>query len=130
MEYLGCKVVHANYITECCGASSVLTKEELANDMLKSIFQDVEDSGADVIVTVCPMCNFNLDSRQRYLGLKRRIPVLHFTQLMGLAMEIKSKELGMSANITNTSPLMKKLRSVKLKKLRDTKRSREMVIET
>ena len=129
LDYLGCKTVHANYITECCGASSVLTKEALANDMLKSIFQDVEASGADVIATVCPMCNFNLDSRQRYLGLKRKIPVLHFTQLMGLAMEIKPKDLGLNTNITSPSPLMKKIRNIKLKKLQDTKGSKEMVIE-
>jgi heterodisulfide reductase subunit B len=129
MESLGCDVVHANYITECCGASSVLTKEELANDMLESIFNDVEDTGADVVVTVCPMCHLNLDSRQRYLRMKRRIPVLHFTQLMGLAMDLKQKDLGLNTNITNVAPLVKKIERMKMEKLESIRPEKELMID-
>jgi heterodisulfide reductase subunit B len=130
MESLGCNVVHANYITECCGASSVLTKEELANDMLKSIFNDVEDTGADVVVTVCPMCHLNLDSRQRYLGMKRRIPVLHFTQLIGLAMDLKQKDLGLNTNITNIAPLMTKIKKLKQEKFESIRIPEELMIKS
>ena len=63
-EALGADVTHSNYLTECCGASCVLTKDQIANTMLNNIFDDANSFSADLIVTVCPMCNFNLYSRQ------------------------------------------------------------------
>ena len=113
LEALGAEVTHSNYLTECCGASCVLTKDIMANTMLNNIFQDALSFGADVIVTVCPMCKFNLDSRQIKIKMKKKIPILQFTQLLGLALEISPKNLGLNTNITTIKPLLSKIEHIK-----------------
>ena len=113
LEILGADVTHSNYLTECCGASCVLTKDEMANSMLNNIFDDAIGFGADVIVTVCPMCKFNLDSRQIKIKMKKKIPILQFTQLLGLALEISPKKLGLNTNITTIKPLLSKIQHIK-----------------
>ena len=114
LETLGAEVTHSNYLTECCGASCVLTKDEMANTMLNNIFADANDFKADAIITVCPMCKFNLDSRQSKIKLKKKIPILQFTQLLGLALELPPKKLGLNTNITTIKPLLNKIQHIKL----------------
>lgn len=113
LDALGVEVTHSNYLTECCGASCVLTKDEMVKPMLNNIFNDANGFGADVIVTVCPMCKFNLDSRQGKIKLKKKVPILQFTQLLGLALEIPPKKLGLNTNFTTIKPLLNKIEHIK-----------------
>jgi heterodisulfide reductase subunit B len=126
LEVLGVEVTHSNYLTECCGASCVLTRDEMADDMLNEIFNDAEAFKADAIITVCPMCKFNLDSRQDRLKLKRKIPILQFTQLIGLALEIPPKKLGITGNMTTVQPLLNKIN--KIRRLHEEDRSEVMEV--
>ena len=86
------------YKTECCGASSALTQEDVCTKLCNAILKIAKDSGADCIATACPMCQQNLDMRQvtveKQYGLQYRMPVPFFTQLIGLAMGLDSKALG------------------------------------
>jgi succinate dehydrogenase / fumarate reductase cytochrome b subunit len=75
--------------------------------------QDALASGADCIVTPCPLCHLNLDSRQpeveKVIGHKLGLPVLHLPQLIALALGVKPKELGLERHIVSTRPVLEKL---------------------
>jgi heterodisulfide reductase subunit B len=113
VEALGGQSVHYNDKTRCCGASLVLTDESVMLEMTKDILLSAKNLGADCIVTPCPMCHFNLDAKQReiesHYGLRINMPILYFTQLMGIAFGLGSKELGLNRNIVSPSRILEKL---------------------
>ncbi|MBC2710780.1 MAG: CoB--CoM heterodisulfide reductase iron-sulfur subunit B family protein [Desulfosarcina sp.] len=85
----------------CCGASLVSTQPEVGLERVFAILKAAK--GADLIVTVCPMCQMNLDAWQarasRMAGEKLSITVLYLPQLLGLAMGLASHELGLDLNL-------------------------------
>jgi heterodisulfide reductase subunit B len=85
----------------CCGASLVSTQTEVGLKRVCAILKAAK--GADLIVTVCPMCQMNLDAWQskasRMAGEELSITVLYLPQLMGLAMGLSSRELGLDLNL-------------------------------
>lgn len=99
--------------TQCCGwpLSSYATEQSFK--MAGTHIQEALDAGADCMVTPCPLCHLNLDSRQpevenvieRPLGL----PVLHLPQLVGLALGIEPQKLGLERHIVSTKPVLAKL---------------------
>jgi heterodisulfide reductase subunit B len=102
VETLGATSVELKDKTRCCGASLAITHEETMIEMSKRILQNAKAEGADCIVTVCPLCQFNLDAKQTdieaRLGMKLKIPVLFLTQLMGLAFGLSDRELEIGKN--------------------------------
>ncbi|MCB2146806.1 MAG: CoB--CoM heterodisulfide reductase iron-sulfur subunit B family protein [Deltaproteobacteria bacterium] len=85
----------------CCGASLVSTHPEAGLKRVCSILKAAR--GADLIVTVCPMCQMNLDAWQpkasRMAGEDLSITVLYLPQLLGLAMGLSHHELGLDLNL-------------------------------
>jgi len=83
--------------TRCCGGSLIITNRSAALDMVAKLLQDATYNNADVIATTCPMCNVNLEVYQRQVnhefGTNYSIPVVYFTQLMGIALGISEKSL-------------------------------------
>ena len=81
----------------CCGGSLIITNRKAALDMVHTLLLDAENRNADVIATTCPMCNVNLEQYQNQVnqeyGTKFSIPVVYFTQLMGLALGISPRQL-------------------------------------
>ena len=69
--------------------------------LLSDLFAAVE--GADCIVTVCPLCQMNLESYQglvsKQVGHAVNVPVLYLTQLLGLAFGLSEAQLGLKRNI-------------------------------
>lgn len=101
------------YKTECCGASLTLTREEIVLELVNKILKDAQLREADCLVTVCPFCHFNLDAKQRDVKRKFKenynLPIFYFTQLIGLALGISSKELGIDKHFVNPMELLKRL---------------------
>ena len=62
--------------------------------LIRRIISEVQYKGAQIITTLCPLCQFNLDAGQDKIGLAP-IPVPYFTQLAGLALGLSPDELGM-----------------------------------
>jgi heterodisulfide reductase subunit B len=95
LEALGVRVHRHNREASCCGTSLLTTKPEVGFQMVGAILE--ASSLADCIVTVCPMCHFNLDSYQdkvsQQMGRALRIPVLFLPQLMGLAFGLPESAL-------------------------------------
>ena len=84
----------------CCGGSLIITNRKAALEMVRILLKDAIDHGADVIATTCPMCNVNLEVYQdqvnREFGTHYSIPVMYFTQLMGMALGIAPRHLGIA----------------------------------
>ncbi|RLC23702.1 MAG: disulfide reductase [Deltaproteobacteria bacterium] len=95
---------------QCCGASNTTTKPEAGMELVGRILKAAQ--GADAILTVCPMCQMNLESSQKKIshkqGIELDIPVLFLPQFLGLAMGKIPKDVGLDLNLSNTGPLMKK----------------------
>jgi heterodisulfide reductase subunit B len=94
--------VHPNPLkAACCGGTLSTTKREVGLKLVSDLFRAVE--GADCVVTVCPLCQMNLESYQgpvsKKLGQPLHMPVLYLTQLLGLAFGLSEKELGLKHNI-------------------------------
>jgi heterodisulfide reductase subunit B len=111
MEALGAEAVDWSYKTDCCGGSLSLSTLEIALDLSQKILQNAIEVGADVIVTACPLCHANLDLRQKQIndqfGGQFDIPIVYFTQLMGVAYGLDAKKLGMDKHFSDAIGLLK-----------------------
>jgi heterodisulfide reductase subunit B len=89
IEALGGEVVDNPYKAKCCGAYHAVHMKEVAADLSHRILRQAQEAGADIIVTACPLCQFNLGDRQDEIKKHQRefegIPVVYYTQLMALA---------------------------------------------
>lgn len=103
LETLGAEVLDWSAKVDCCGGSLALTKREIVTQLVREIAEVAGAVGAEAIVTACPLCQANLDSRQASEGL----PVLYFTELMGLAMGIPQAKTWMKRHLIDPSPLLK-----------------------
>ncbi|MFH1784776.1 MAG: CoB--CoM heterodisulfide reductase iron-sulfur subunit B family protein [bacterium] len=111
MSAVGVETVDWPYKTECCGASFSLTKTDIVLKLSCDILQMASDEGAQAIVVACPLCQSNLDLRQKMINKKFKkkfnIPILYFTQLIGLSLGIEAKKLGLNKHIVSPIPLLK-----------------------
>jgi len=110
---VGATPVYYRGRTQCCGwpLSSYATTESF--QMAGNHLQEALAHGADCIVTPCPLCHLNLDSRQpeveKVIGEKLGLPILHLPQLIALALGVSPKELGLERHIVSTKPILEKL---------------------
>lgn len=115
IKALGAESVYYPDKTRCCGASLVVTDEEVMMEMTKRPLLTAKRAQADCIVTPCPMCHFNLDAKQRDIESRFDIdiglPVLYIPQLIGLAFGLSPKELGLHRNIVSPNKILEKLRT-------------------
>jgi heterodisulfide reductase subunit B len=91
MAALGAEAIPWSYKTDCCGASLVLTRTDIVRRLTRKILDGAKSAGADAVVVACPLCQANLDTRQeeisRESGKEYALPILYFTELIGLALE-------------------------------------------
>jgi heterodisulfide reductase subunit B len=96
---VGGKAIDWNFKTECCGASFSLSQTSVVGRLGAKIMQDAVARKAEAVVVACPMCHSNLDLRRgeinQRLEQKTDIPVLYITQVIGLALGIPEKKLGL-----------------------------------
>ena len=113
LEAAGAKIHPWDMGGRCCGASNMTTKPEVALDLVAAILQDAK--GADAIVTVCPMCQMNLEAYQKKVsGMVNEdlsIPILYLPQFLGLAIGLSEKDLHLDDNLSDLSAFRKKLQS-------------------
>jgi len=108
---LGATPVYYEGRVQCCGwpISSYATNASFT--MAGRHLTAAIAAGADCIVTPCPLCHLNLDSRQpdveKVIGQKLGIPILHLSQLIGLAIGIDPVTLGLNRHIVSTTPILR-----------------------
>ncbi len=109
---LGGEAVPWAFKTECCGASFSLSETDIVLELSGEILNTALEAGAECILVACPLCQSNLDLRQKGIekkyGKKINLPVLYFTELLGLALGMNMRELGLFKHIVNPSKLLER----------------------
>lgn len=109
---LGAEPVYYSGRTQCCGWPLSSYAPEQSFQMAGRHIQEAIAAGADCLVTPCPLCHLNLDSRQpeveKVIGAKLGLPVLHLPQLVCLALGISPDKLGLSKHIVSTRSFLDK----------------------
>jgi heterodisulfide reductase subunit B len=107
LSALGAEVVDWSYKTLCCGAAHALTRPDIVRTMSGNLIDHAREAGADAIAVACPLCHMNLDTRQMQLDHEDEIPILYFTQLMALALELPLKAAALNKNVVDPRPLLR-----------------------
>lgn len=96
--------------TACCGGAHTLSDSDTSTKLVLNILEAAEASGAEVIATECPTCHTGLEMHQvraeKKFGRKTSVKVLYFTQLLGLALGIGPRKLGIHTNISDSTDLI------------------------
>ena len=103
IEILGAEVVDFPGKTRCCGFPILTINKINSLSMVATHTQDAKSHGADIMVTPCPLCHLNLDGMQSQAAGQHNtsinLPILHLPQLLGLAMGMDPKTLGLKRNL-------------------------------
>jgi heterodisulfide reductase subunit B len=109
VERLGATALDWSYKVDCCGGSLSLTRTEIVLNLTRKILDNALAVGADLMVTACPLCHVNIDTRQAPLKLDRPMPILFITQLMGLAFGLNPHSLGLEKHMVDTRPVVERV---------------------
>ncbi|MHB1680564.1 MAG: CoB--CoM heterodisulfide reductase iron-sulfur subunit B family protein [bacterium] len=107
----GAEVVKFEAAASCCGGAHALQDESLAATLSAAVLSAAKKAGADILALPCPLCGAALDIKQPEIvkahGNEAKIPVVYFTQLIGLAMGKSAKELKLTDPISNPMDILK-----------------------
>jgi succinate dehydrogenase / fumarate reductase cytochrome b subunit len=110
---LGAEPVEYAGARKCCGFPVITMNRTTSLRQAGRHVADAIDAGADCLVTPCPLCHLNLDMQQpaaaRFVERDLDLPVLHLPQMVGLALGLEPKELGMSKHVVSTRDVQRKL---------------------
>jgi succinate dehydrogenase / fumarate reductase, cytochrome b subunit len=100
---------------KCCGFPIIQAREETAlGELVQPIRQSIE-AGADAMVTPCPLCHLSLDAWQSKLeaqtGESFQMPILHLSQLIGVAAGLEDSELKFKRHVVSVEPVLEKLQA-------------------
>jgi len=112
LDALGVEVRPWSFKTDCCGGSLSLSRTDIVEKLVNKLYTRAEEAGANCIVTACPMCTANLEMRQQpgtfSFKVLHQMPVMYFTELLGLAMGLDA-EGWFKSHIISPMPLLKEL---------------------
>lgn len=136
LEALGAEVVDYPLKTHCCGGHMPQISPDTAYELIHRLIAYAEEVQADMMVAICPMCQMNIDAYQtqanQHLGTKHKMPIVFFTQLMGLAFGMDAETLGFGKEFVSASKALKKIgkeeKSKKKKRVRKDKNALPMPV--
>ena len=104
LGWIGADALDFGLATKCCGGMLMTTTPNTALDLVGRILAEAKRIGADCIATACPLCQINLEAYQKKVGRKLahdcRLPVLYFTQLLGLSLGLEPDQVALKDNLT------------------------------
>ena len=110
VNLVGAESVTWSYKTDCCGGSLVLPRADVVRRLIQKLLDMALEARADCLVTCCPMCQSNLDTRQGQLsqetGRDYRVPVFYFTELLGLALGLPGVDRWLKRHLTSPRELL------------------------
>jgi heterodisulfide reductase subunit B len=110
IESLGAEPVKYPYRTECCGSYLSVSDPEVSMKVTRRIIRSALDRGAEAMVLSCPLCFYNLETRQKAVAEAwpefTGIPVFYFTQLLALALGLPSDDLGFDRHGADVTPVL------------------------
>lgn len=105
LKVLGAEVIDFPLKTHCCGGHMTQIGPSTAFELIRRLIASAAQYKADLMVTVCPMCQLNIDAYQsetnRHFHTDYHMPIVFFTQLMGLAFGLEPKELGFGRELVS-----------------------------
>ncbi len=113
INVLGTETVDYSKKLDCCGAALTYSHQDAALSLAGSKIKALQDLNVDALVVSCPACQMMFDSKQKdagtAVGAKLNLPVLYYTQLLGLALDIESEKLGLHLNQSPVDQLLTKI---------------------
>jgi len=113
MRTLGANVVNYPSKAKCCGGALALSHTDVTARLTGNVLVSAKEAGADLVTLACPMCHTALDSYQtraaRAVNQELNIPVLYFTQLMGLALGLDRSVLGLDRHLVSPEKILSRL---------------------
>ncbi len=113
LKALGAEVIDFPLKTHCCGGHMTQISPNVAYELIRRLLHGGAEYQADLMVTLCPMCQLNLDAYQgetnRFFGTHYHLPVLFFTQLMGLAFGLEPELLGLGQEMVDARPALARI---------------------
>ena len=110
MTLVGAQSLPWSYKTDCCGGSLSMSRVDVVIDLVNRLFKMAREAGAECLVTACPMCQANLDTRQREVNNKYNedyyLPVFYFTELLGLAFSHPDVSKWLSRHLVDPTKLL------------------------
>lgn len=107
---LGAEATPFQNKNRCCGSSLVIAEPKVAFRLIRDVLASAQEGNAQCIITACPLCQTNLDAYQGMVNSEFKtnfdLPVLFFTQLIGLALGIDAKTLGIDTAIVSPKKVM------------------------
>jgi len=100
---LGATPVIKTLTNRCCGSFLSAVRPHLVTEMVNGIIQSAVVAGAECLVTVCAMCQLNLEIR---CTLEKRLPIFHFSEILALALGAKDYESWFARHLVNPRPLL------------------------
>lgn len=92
--------------TACCGGAHTLSDADTSTQLVLNLLQAAEDAGAEVIATECPTCHSGLEMHQvraeTEFGIKTNVKIIYFTQLLGMAMGLSPRKVGVTDNVSDS----------------------------
>jgi heterodisulfide reductase subunit B len=97
--------------TACCGGAHTLSDSDTSTKLVVNLLKAAEACDADVIATECPTCHSGLEMHQvraeKVHGIKTTPKILYFTQLLGMALGLSARKVGVHENISDSMALLK-----------------------
>jgi heterodisulfide reductase subunit B len=107
---LGARVIDDPVKIECCGSHLTVGNKGVVFERIEKIVGRAKDAGANAVVLSCPLCRFNLDTRQRDdTNISEPLPVFYYTQLMCLAFDLAEDVLGLDEHRVDPRTLLRQL---------------------
>ena len=112
LRAMGAETVQWSHKAECCGGGFAASETGIVVDLGGQVLEAARQAGADAIVVACPMCQVNLDARQQAIdedrGSRYNLPVIYFTQLMGMACGFSSRQMGLHRMLVDPLPFLRR----------------------
>lgn len=113
LKALGAEVIDFPLKTHCCGGHMTQIGPETAFELIRRLISSADQYQTDIMATVCPMCQMNLDAYQtetnRHFGTNYHMPIVFFTQLMGLAFGLQPEDLGFGSELVSAKKALAKI---------------------
>jgi heterodisulfide reductase subunit B len=113
LKALGAEVIDFPLKTHCCGGHMTQIGPDTAFELIRRLVSSADHYEADLMATVCPMCQMNVDAYQgemnRHFGTSYHMPIVFFTQLMGIAFGMDAKQLGFGMELVSAKKAMMKI---------------------
>jgi len=113
LRALGAEVIDFPLETQCCGGHMTQIGPDTAFELIRRLVYAADQYQADIMAAVCPMCQLNLDAYQdemnHHFGTHYQMPIVFFTQLMGLAFGLDAKELGFGLELVSARKALAKI---------------------